>query len=115
MSPTFVLDREGNLIMTVGSPGGSSIIGYVIKTLIAVLDWKMHMQEAIDMPNFLNKNKRTELEKDTNLIELVKELQELGHNPDIREKTSGLSGIRVLEHGLEGGADSRREGIALGD
>jgi len=115
MSPTFVLDEKGKLVMAIGSPGGSSIIGYVIKTLISVLDWKMHMQEAIDMPNFLNKNKRTELEKDTHLVELVRELKELGHNPKIKEKISGLSGIRVNERGLEGGADSRREGIALGD
>jgi len=101
--------------MAVGSPGGSSIIGYVVKTLIATLDWKMHMQAAIDLPNFLNKNSRTELEKGTPVTALSGALKSLGHNPRIRPKTSGLHGIRVTPRGLEGGADSRREGIALGD
>lgn len=115
MSPAIVLDRNGKLVMAVGSPGGSSIIGYVVKTLIATLDWKMHMQAAIDLPNFLNKNSRTELEKGTPVTALSGALKSLGHNPRIRPKTSGLHGIRVTPRGLEGGADSRREGIALGD
>lgn len=115
MSPTIVTDQNGKLIMTVGSPGGSSIIGYVLKTLIASLDWNLSMQAAIDLPNFLNKNRRTELEKDTRLESIARDLQALGHKPHIRVKTSGLHGIRVTPKGLEGGADPRREGVAIGD
>ena len=115
MSPTIVTDQHGKLVMAVGSPGGSSIIGYVLKSLIAGLDWKMTMQDAIALPNFLNKNRKTELEKDTALEAIAPALQKLGHQIRIRRKTSGLHGIRVRRGGYEGGADPRREGVARGD
>jgi gamma-glutamyltranspeptidase/glutathione hydrolase len=115
MTPVIVTDSDGRLRMIVGSPGGSSIIGYVTKALIGVLDWKLSMQEAIALPNHVNKNGQTELEKGTSLEFLKPSLEALGHSVRIRPKTSGLHGILVRPNGLEGGADPRREGIAVGD
>jgi gamma-glutamyltranspeptidase/glutathione hydrolase len=115
MSPTIVTDSQGRLVMTLGSPGGSSIIGYVAKTLIAALDWNLPLQDAMALPHHINKNARTELEKGTELEKIAPALEKLGHIVRIRRKTSGLHGIRVLPGGLEGGADPRREGLAIGD
>jgi gamma-glutamyltranspeptidase / glutathione hydrolase len=115
MSPTLVLDKQDRLVLAVGSPGGSRIIGYVTKTLIATLDWKLDMQTAIDMPNFLNRNGAMELEKNTSLEALQPRLQALGHKVRLFGRGSGLHGIRATENGLQGGADRRREGIVLGD
>ena len=115
MSPTIVTDNKGRLVMTLGTPGGSSIIGYVVKTLIASLDWKLPLAEAIALPHHINKNARTELEKGSTLEQLVPSLMKLGHLIRIRRKTSGLHGIRIHPTGLEGGADPRREGVAIGD
>ena len=42
--------------MVIGSPGGKSIVMYVIKTIIAVLDWDMSIQDATNFPNFSLKN-----------------------------------------------------------
>ena len=115
MSPTIVTDAAGNLVLAVGSPGGSSIIGYVTKTLIGALDWNMTMQDAISLPNFVNRNRTTELEKETSLEQIAPALRALGHKLVIHPRTSGLHGIRVRPNGLEGGAGPRREGVALGD
>src|SRR5512147_77247 len=53
MAPTLVFDRtSGQLVATVGSPGGSQIIGYVTKTLVGIMDWKLDVQQAISLPNF---------------------------------------------------------------
>ena len=64
MAPALVFDRaSGQLVATVGSPGGSQIIGYVTKTLVGVLDWNLDIQQAISLPNFGSRNGPTELER----------------------------------------------------
>lgn len=116
MSPTLVLDREGRLVMAVGSPGGSRIIGYVIKSLVASLDWDLDIQQALTFPNFVNRNGATDLEAGSPLLASKSALETLGHEVKVREMTSGLHGIRVLPDGtLEGGADPRREGVVYAD
>ena len=119
MSPTLVFNAEGNLFATVGSPGGSRIITYVIKALIGLMDWKLDMQAAIDLPNHANRNGATELEKNTPVAKHADALRKLGHNVKIGSLVSGLHGIRVTRDafgdGYDGGADRRREGVALGD
>jgi gamma-glutamyltranspeptidase / glutathione hydrolase len=115
MSPTLVFNRDGKLFATVGSPGGSRIIGYVTKALIGILDWKLDMQAAIDLPNHVNRNGVTELEKNTILTGHTEALRKLGHEVRARSLVSGLHGIRVTPDGYDGGADKRREGVALGD
>ncbi len=115
MAPTLVIGGDGKLVMAVGSPGGSRIIGYVAKTLIAALDWNKPIQEAIDFPHFINRNGKTDVEKGTVLEKIKPALEGLGHNVRVRPLTSGLNGIRIRGDGLHGGADKRREGVALGD
>jgi gamma-glutamyltranspeptidase/glutathione hydrolase len=115
MSPTLIFDRDGKLVATLGSPGGSRIIGYVTKTVIGLLDWELDMQAAIDLPHHINRNGATELEKGTAITVHADTLRKLGHEVRIRTLDSGLQGIRVTPHGYDGGADRRREGLALGD
>ena len=113
MSPTMVFDGDGNLQMVIGSPGGSRIIGYVLKTIVASLDWNMDMQTAIAMPHFINRNGSLDLEADTPLADIQPELEAMGHEVKVRALNSGLHGIRITDGGLEGGADPRREGVVL--
>src|SRR5262249_25500692 len=65
MSPTLVFAPDGTLQATMGSPGGSPIINYVAKTLVAMLDWGMDPQRAVALPNFGSRNGPTEIEKGT--------------------------------------------------
>ena len=115
MSPTVVTDRHGRLVLTVGSPGGLNIIGYVVKTLVAALDWGLPMQDAIALPIIVNRNGPTFLERGTEAADLAAALVRLGHRPELRRLGSGLHGIRVVAGGYRGGADPRREGVAAGD
>jgi gamma-glutamyltranspeptidase/glutathione hydrolase len=115
MAPTMVFDGEGNLELIIGSPGGSAIIGYVAQTLIAVLDWGLDIQAAIDLAHVVNRNGATDIEAGTNAARLQAALASRGHDVRIRDLNSGLHGIAVTKDGLRGGADPRREGVARGD
>ena len=121
MAPALVFDHaSGRLVASVGSPGGSQIIGYVAKTLIGVLDWNLDVQQAISLPNFGSRNGPTELERGQFGASMIEALKARGH--DVREidMASGLQGIVRVQlpngsFGWAGGADPRREGVALGD
>ena len=115
MAPTIVFNSQGKPVLVLGSPGGSRIIGYVAKSLIAVLDWKMPIQAAIELPHFVNPNSYTDIEKDTQIISLKPALERRGHQVRIRKLSSGLHGIQITNNGLEGGVDPRREGLSVGE
>lgn len=113
MSPSLILNENGKLFAAVGSPGGSRIIGFVTKAMIGLMDWKLSMQEAINLPHHINRNGKTDLEKNTSVAKLARRLEALGHRVRIRGLNSGLHGIRVTDDGLDGGADPRREGTVI--
>jgi gamma-glutamyltranspeptidase / glutathione hydrolase len=121
MAPTIVYDAKGRLNSIVGSPGGSAIINYVAKTLIGLIDWKLDPQTIIDMPNFGSRNGPTELEKGTAIEALKAPLEARDHSINVMEFTSGIQALQRTYDakgkptGWRGGADSRREGMVLGD
>jgi gamma-glutamyltranspeptidase/glutathione hydrolase len=115
MSPTLVFDNRGRVVLAIGSPGGSQIIGYVVQALVAVLDWKLNVQQAVELPHVLSRGGPVLIESGTALERLKPALEKLGHAVEARKMTSGLNGIRVADGALTGGADPRREGVALGD
>ncbi|WP_010177065.1 gamma-glutamyltransferase [Pseudomonas sp. PAMC 25886] len=121
MAPTLVFDRQsGELVATVGSPGGSQIIEYVSKALVAMLDWNLDPQAAVGLPNFGSRNGATELEAGLFSAPLKQALKDKGHALSEIDMTSGAQAIvRVRDAqgkvSLVGGADPRREGEALGD
>jgi gamma-glutamyltranspeptidase/glutathione hydrolase len=114
MSPTMVFDAQGQLALVVGSPGGSRIISYVAQTIMGVLDWGLDIQQAINIPKFTNRNDYTALEKGTAIEALKPKLEKMGHKVQIRDLNSGLHGIQIIDGMLIGGADPRREGVAVG-
>ncbi|MFC5583697.1 gamma-glutamyltransferase [Nitratireductor kimnyeongensis] len=114
MSPTIVL-KDGKPLHALGSPGGSNIIPYVANTIIALTDWGMNMQQAIDLPHLTNRFGTYTLEAGTEAEEMQNDLDALGFKTSIDDLNSGLHGITLTPEGLEGAADPRREGVAVGD
>jgi gamma-glutamyltranspeptidase/glutathione hydrolase len=115
MSPTFVLNKEGSLVLSVGSAGGQRIIGDTLQALIGMLDWNLPAQAALDLPRILNMNGPTELEEKGDLPAAAERLRALGHEVQVRRHEGGLTAIRRVGDGWEGGADPRRDGVARGD
>jgi gamma-glutamyltranspeptidase/glutathione hydrolase len=112
MSPTLVF-RDGAFELAVGSPGGNSIIAYVSKAIVGMLDWNLTPQQAVDLPNVIA---RGAIEAETSRAEprLLQELASMGHvfrGGRNAGEGSGLHAVRVLSDGrLAGAADPRREG-----
>jgi gamma-glutamyltranspeptidase/glutathione hydrolase len=115
MSPTLVFDATGRLVLVTGSPGGSRIIGFVARDILAVLDGGLSPQAAAAVPHVVNRNGPTELEQGTAAETLRAPLEALGHVVELTEMTSGLHLIAIGADGLlRAGVDPRREGAAAG-
>ena len=115
MSPTIVFDPKGAFAIATGSPGGPAIIDYVAQSLLAMIDGHLGPQEAAALPHALNPNGPTVLEKGTALEALQTPLTAMGHTVVFYNLESGLHIIQRVPGGYIGGADPRRDGVALGD
>ncbi|WP_080795836.1 gamma-glutamyltransferase [Corynebacterium pacaense] len=126
MSPTIVFTSDdngapGDLAMVLGSPGGSLIIQFVIKTLVNIIDWGMDPQQAVSAPNFGAMNEpETGIGTEHPLVEeherdLISGLEGRGHQVNPTKQSSGLSAlVRGDGATITGGADPRREGVVMG-
>lgn len=113
MAPTLIFDDDGDLYAVVGSPGGSAIIGYVTKTVIGVIDWKLPMQEAINLANITARTGVAGTEITRLPPGVADALTARGWTlRQTQNEASGLHGIRITPQGFDAGADPRREGVA---
>ena len=120
MAPLIVRDRStGAPVLAVGSPGGSRIIVYTARAALGVLDGGLTPQQAVELPHVVNRNGATELENEgwgaEALAEVKAALEAMGHEVKVAPQNSGLHAVAVTPAGLLGGADPRREGLAVGD
>ncbi|TRO95292.1 gamma-glutamyltransferase [Glycocaulis profundi] len=113
MSPTIVLDADGDFVLATGSPGGNSIVAYTAKTLVAMLDWGLSPEEAAALPNVVARGDVVSIESGFD-AELLAGLEALGH--EIRGEQGENSGIHIIRRqpdgSLLGGADPRRDGVS---
>lgn len=131
MAPLIVFDPEGKFLFTTGSPGGNSIIAYVAKSVVGIIDWDLTPQEAVELPNVISRNGQVRLEsqdlkkEETDEIDrgagavefglpndVVTTLESLGHK--VVRSGGEISGLHIIyrqdDGALIGGADPRREG-----
>ncbi len=115
MAPTLVFGADGRLQYVVGSQGGGRIIGFVALALVRMLDWDYTPAEAAAAPRIETLGGAAELEAGTRATRLAEPLQAMGETVQVVAIDSGFQAIRTGAEGLVGGADPRREGIAIGD
>jgi gamma-glutamyltranspeptidase/glutathione hydrolase len=115
MSPTIVL-KEGQPYLVIGSPGGSRIIGVVFNALLNSLIFDFDLQAAINAPRVIGRNGRPEMESPLyRNTTLRTALQERGFKMVDAQAAGAVQAIRINSDAwLEGAADPRREGLALG-
>jgi len=118
MTPTLV-EKDGEFWMTLGTPGGSTIITSVLQTILNVYEFDMDMQQAVDAPRFHHQWLPDVIRFEPNSFpkDSLQFLKDKGY--EVIEKNSTIigkvDGIRVLANGkLEGGADRRGDDTAIG-
>lgn len=123
MSPTIVFNRRGDVKLVTGSPGGSRIIGYTAQSIMNVVDFGLDPQQAINVPHYMSRNGRLDLEEPIPGVTLPYDAEALKKTLEdnfgyegvgIVAQTSGLSVIKVNRKRLVGGADKRRDGTVDG-
>ncbi len=114
MTPLILLDQEGRFAGAIGSAGGSAILGYVGKSLVAAIDWGLPMQQALAQPNLIARGNAPQGEVDRFDPAVLAGLAERGIvlRPGQGED-SGVHGVLIRDGRIDGGADPRREGVVL--
>ena len=122
MSPTLVFTENpnherGELLASLGSPGGAMIIHFTAQTLWAMLHWELDAQQAINLPHsgVTGANAPLLLESGLFPSATVSNLQILGHSVKEMDMPSGLQALQRLGPDWFGAADPRREGVVAGD
>jgi gamma-glutamyltranspeptidase/glutathione hydrolase len=115
MSPTIILDGKGQFVAAIGSPGGLAIPAFVLKGIVGALDWKLPMQSALALPNLVAFGPAYISEPEKFAPGVVEGLKARGMTLTTNRfvEDSGLHGVIVRDGVLQGGADPRREGVAL--
>jgi gamma-glutamyltranspeptidase/glutathione hydrolase len=115
MAPTIVFDAKGEVVAVLGSPGGSDIILFVVKTLVALIDWGLDAQQAADLLNFGSQGRGFQIELGEGAVWTALGVKAFGHQIVPELMNSGTHIVVRRGGHLEGAADWRREGAALGD
>ena len=118
MTPTLV-EKDNKLWMTLGTPGGSTIITSVLQTILNVYEFNMSMQQAVNAPRFHHQWLPDIVKVEANSFDdkTIKELENKGYIIDYKNASNigRVDAILVLSDGsLEAGADKRGDDIAVG-
>jgi len=115
VAPTMVLDSQGHLVLTIGSPGGPRAVDHVVQALVSALDWGLGLDDVLELPHVASRYTVTELESGEGLSDEAAALRQRGHTTEFVAMPSALSAIQRADDRLIGATDPRGDGMILVD
>ncbi|MGI8705275.1 MAG: gamma-glutamyltransferase [Sphingomicrobium sp.] len=115
MSPTIVYGPDGRVRLAVGAGGGANIIAQVVRSIIAVIDWNLTAQQAIELPVLFAPADTVQVEEGSALETMVPQLRALGHEVQSRELPIKGNAIEWRDGRWVGAADPRTEGVVVSE
>ncbi|MFP5329413.1 MAG: gamma-glutamyltransferase [Alphaproteobacteria bacterium] len=114
MVPTILLTSDGEFAGAIGSAGGNAILAYVAKNLVASVDWKLPVQQALAVPNLVARGPNFQGEASKFPPNIIAGLRERGIELKPGQgEDSGVQAVLIRNGRVDGGADPRREGVVL--
>jgi gamma-glutamyltranspeptidase/glutathione hydrolase len=114
MTPAILMSRDRRFAGAIGSAGGNAILAFVAKSLVAAIDWKLPMQQALAQPNLVARGANFNGEVTKFSPAILEGLRQRGIvlKPGQGED-SGVHGVLIRDGRVDGGFDPRREGVVL--
>ena len=115
MTPT-ILEKEGQLFMVVGTPGGSTIITGVLQTVLNVIEYDLSIQDAVSLGRFHHQWQPDEIKIEGNRFDsvVIRRLKQMGHSFRTVNSMNRVDAIVLSEGVLQGGADPRGDDAVAG-
>ncbi|MDG2370154.1 MAG: gamma-glutamyltransferase [Flavobacteriales bacterium] len=115
MTPT-ILEKNGQLFMVVGTPGGSTIITGVLQTILNVIEYDLSIQDAVSIGRFHHQWRPDEIKIESNKFDslVIQQLKQMGHSFKSVNSMNRVDAIVISEGLLEGGADPRGDDSCSG-
>ncbi len=116
MTPT-IIEKNGELFMVAGTPGGSTIITSVFQAILNVIEHEATMHEAVNFKRFHHQWKPDQItcEEGTFTPQVLAKLQKKGHEVKVRNPIGSMNCILFWPGGwIEGGDDGRRDNWPMG-
>ena len=110
----MVFNKEGQLILITGSPGGSYIPAAILRVISGVVDFNLNIGEATMLPRVHKDWPYTGLDYENTISsDVINILDEMGHKPESNKTMGSTQSIHIVNGLRYGYADLRRPNAAV--
>ena len=116
MAPTIVIDKNDELFLVTGSPGGSDIPAAILRVITGIIDFDLDIGEATMLPRIHKDWPYTGLEHERAVSrDIVRRLKSMGHKTEYETTIGSTQSIHIIDGINNGFADLRRPnaGVAV--
>ena len=114
MAPTIIFDKNNELFLITGSPGGSDIPAAILRVITGVIDFDLDIGEATMLPRIHKDWPYVGLEHERAVSrDIVRRLKSIGHETEYENTIGSTQSIHIINGVNYGFADLRRPNASV--